>query len=96
MNRKKVCALFRREDRGWKLIRQGTLQNYPRIGENIIVAYSKQEFTYTQPIVEVVEVLEEDPNELVIVFQDSEAMWKLNLPAHSNDINKIKEILEMK
>jgi hypothetical protein len=94
--KKHNCALFKRKDNKWKWVQGGNIASYPRRDESVIVAYSKTEFSYTNPIIDVISIEEDEPNAIEIVFQDDEAVWKLIFPAHSNNIDEIKKALKKK
>lgn len=74
----------------------GTIQRYPRLGEMVIVAYNNKRFSHTSLITEVISIDESEPNCISVVFMDKEAVWKLELPAHANDLKAIKKALKEK
>ena len=90
------CVLFKRKDNKWKWDMGGTIQRYPKIGEMVIVAYSKKRFSHTSAITEVISIDTSEPNLLEVVFQDKDAVWMLTFPAHSNDLKAIKKSLKEK
>jgi len=87
------CALFKRKNAKWTWIIGGKIQRYPRVGENVVVAYNKNKFEYTSAMTNVVSVEDDGENALDIVFQDKDALWKLTFPAHTNDLDGIKKVL---
>lgn len=95
MSKEHNCALFKRKKQLWKWEQGGTIQSYPMMKRNVIVAFSKTQFSYTQPIIDVVEVIE-DERAVEVVFQDENDMWKLIFPRHTNNIDDIKKSLGVK
>lgn len=94
IHEKHDCALFERKESKWQWIEGGTIQRYPKLGEPVIVAYSNIQFSYTKPIIEVISIDESDQNSIDIVFMDTEKVWMLTLPLHSNDVKAIRKSLK--
>lgn len=89
------CILFKRNGTAWKWSEGGTIQRYPRIGERVVVAYSQTQFSHTEPILEVISI-DEQVDDMTVVFQDKDSVWQLIFPAHSNNLSEIRKQLKRK
>ncbi len=82
-----TAVLYRRKNHKWKWVIGGNSIMTPRVGLNFMIARDK--IVTTGKVESIIRARIRFPNVIEMIFQDSNAVWKLLVPAHTNDLSKM-------